>query len=218
VYFCYSFIILSILVIPFLILGEIYQKKFKKTSTNIFFQVIIDYVYAIPLLVIWSFLWIIFMLTTRKNKNQINTIKSFSILAIISTFSFWSYYSLAMIAFDDVRKIFPEKNPIKFFRNKGKKFLAIWVHSGFYFAIPFGIYILLFFINIILASFSLIPQETIKFLFEYTTLYFGIPSIIFCIFGNIISSQLNLLNYYIKESENIAENFVLNLKNSTDKF
>lgn len=211
-FFLYSFIILSILLLPFFILAEIYQKRIKGSSSNILYQIMIDFIYATPYLIIWSFLWMIFILTAKKRENRIDTITSFSILAIISAFSYWTYYSLAKIGYDDKRKLFPAKDPISFYNEKGKQILAIWVHSGFYFAIPFGIYILVFSINTILGSLSLVSEETIKILFEYFTIYLGMPSLIFGVLGSIMSSQLNLLNYSIKESENISEDFVLDLE------
>jgi len=211
-FFFYSFITLSILLIPYLILGELYQKRIKGSSSNIIFQIIIDFIYAVPYLIIWSFLWVIFMLSATKEKNRINTLKSLSILVIISAFSYWTYYSLAKIAFDDKRTLFPAKGPITFYKKNWKGVLSIWVRSGFYFTIPLGIYILVFTINIILSSFSLVSEEATKVLFDYSTFYLGIPSMIIAILGSIISTQLNLLNYTIKESEGRSEDFVLDLK------
>lgn len=208
-FFFYSFIVLSILLIPFLTLAEIYQKKFKENSTNIFLQIIIDFFYAIPYLIILSFFWTIFIIVSSKeNKNTIGNLKPFFIYIIISALTYWTYYSLAKIAYDDKKSLFPAENPIKFYKEKWNDILKIWLFSGFYFAIPFGILIVVYFLNITLGYLWIFSQEIVNIIFENISILW-ITWLIFWVLWNIISSQLNILNYYIKETESLSKDFIL---------
>lgn len=217
IFFLYWFVILSIILMPFLILAEIYQKRIKNTKSNIISQVIIDYIYSIPYLAIWSILWAIFIIVTwlqGKEKDKVKIISQWSwIFLFIKAYSFWLYYSLASIAYDDKRTLFPAQSPIKFYKTNRKNIFQSWLHNTLIFFIPFALYILFYMLFMIPVYFRLISSETASILFKNITIYFWGFSMLFFFVWIIISAQLNMLNYYIIKSEKLSVDFALDIIN-----
>lgn len=212
----YSFIALTILFIPYFILAEMFQRKIKgKVSENMLISILKDYFFSIPYLLILSFSFVIFAMFSRKNANDsffLDLVQTSFLYLTLSAISYWVYYSIAKIAYDEKRSFFPERNPIKFYKENFKEISSIWISSGYYFAFPVIFCFIIAGIVFLFQSFSFISLYLAEELYIFIGVYLGIPSFIILLFGILLSSQLSTLNFYIKKSESFSEDFVLNYK------
>jgi hypothetical protein len=188
--FALSFICFSFYILGYLTLGEILQRKLSVPRRNILIDLIIDYIYAIPFIIILSFLWIIFIFIKDKEDRNIpssvmTALKRFSLYALPVIFKYYTYINLAMIAFED-RKTYSFKESFNFFVRERAQILGIWFRAGIIAAIPFLLTAILMMWNY---KFHFIDEKI-------PAAIGGIFLLLYFLFG-LLSEQISFLLYFV---------------------
>ena len=190
-FFVLSFICFSFYILGYLLLGEILQRKLSVSKKNIFIDLIVNFIYAIPFIIILSFLWAIFIFVKDKENRNMPTsiasaIKSFSLYALLIMFKYYTYINLAIIVFGD-RKRCSLRDSFIFFKKERIQLLSIYFKSGFIFG---AIFLFMSILALWNEKFHII-DETIPWAIS------GISFILFFLFG-LLSEQISFLFYFIK--------------------
>lgn len=196
VLYIFNFICMSIYMTGYFVTGEILQRMFGMAKRNILIDVVFNYFYAIPFLLILTFLWVFFVLVgPRKENESISleiwpSLRSLSLYALFRGFQYYTYINLAKISFGDVGVNVLSKEARSLFIENKNQLLRIFVRAGAFFGLA-----------IIIASAILGWNSVLGFLrFLESDNYLPVVTIfLFLLFLlALFSEQLAILFYYIK--------------------
>ncbi|MFW6015540.1 MAG: hypothetical protein ACOCRK_03820 [bacterium] len=189
-FFTLSFICFSFYIVGYLTLGEMLQRKISVPKRSIFIDLILDYIYSIPFIIIISSVWVIFIFIKDKNNRNIPSsiitgLKRFSVYSLLIIFKYYTYINLAMITFKD-KKTYSFKDSFNFFIKERAQILKIWFRSGIIVAIPFLVSAVLIMWN---SKFHFIDKKI-------PIIIGGIFLLLYFLFG-LLSEQISFLLYFI---------------------
>lgn len=136
--FVLSFVCTSLFIMGYLILAEIMQRRQQKARHYMLVDMVINYFYAIPFIIILSIFFIIFVfIGNKENQSTPSSIgdafRSFSVYALLIVLKYYTYINLAIIACEDHHQSIPFRTSFEFFDKERKSLFFIWCQSGLVF-------------------------------------------------------------------------------------
>lgn len=194
--YVYSFICISIYMLGYLLTGEILQRMFGQAKRHIIIEMVWNYIYAIPFLLILSLLWVIFALFTSRDKVQNmsiriwHSLKNLSLYALYEGFKYYAYINLAKISFSDrAMSVYSKESRSLFSKNK-IQLLKIYFRAG-------AIMSLFLIIGLIFFSWN-IKFHFLEFLDQNTKVGIYLWFVVSTLLMKLFSEQLAILFYYVK--------------------
>lgn len=192
------FITISIYMLGYLTIGEIFQRKYSKPKRLFIVDIIIDYICAIPFIIILTLFFLIFLLLSQTGKKSkegsfnIN-LQSFSVYLIFLISKYFTYLNLASIAYEDERFITSIKKTVTIFKENIKDIVMIFAKNGMIFLYPIFISLLLF-----------VWSPSLKINTDFLLMFIGFLFGIFFLY-RMFSEQIILLIYYVNNIKNKGE-------------
>lgn len=142
------FILFSFSFLSYLSTAELMKRISGGKGGFFIFNVIKNYIYAIPFILIYSILWLVFFIlhSSREKENErfpnkiISTLKDLSLYMFITMIRYFIFINLASKIFEN--KGFSFKDSVNFLIERKTKFFFIFIDSGVIFLIPLGIMLL----------------------------------------------------------------------------
>lgn len=138
-----SFLMFSIFMVGYLLIGEFLQRRLLGAKRPWILELIVGYIWSIPLIIILSFFWLLFafsLLMKSKQKedgssvfSDIFNIKDFflrlSFYIWFTAFKYYTYANLAIIALEDRTLVYSFRRSSEFLRNHTLPLASIWFHN-----------------------------------------------------------------------------------------
>lgn len=188
-YFIIIFINFSIYMLGYSIIGEYFQRKFGKPKKLLLIDLILDYIFSIPFIIILCTLYLIFLIAPKKADKLQELLSKISLFGLYLTFKYFTYLNLAVISFEDKRFYQSIIESKKFYIKYMKEFVKIYLDSGLMFA------------SLVLLGFSII---SINIKFDLVNLnnlifYYGLFLFIYILF-RLFSEQVMVLILYLNKT------------------
>lgn len=197
VYAC-LFITISIYMCGYLFIGEVFQRKYSKPKRLFIIDLVIDYIFAVPFIIILTIFFLLFLLLSQSGKKKKDggvdfNFRSFPVYIVCLIAKYFTYLNLASIAYEDERFITSIKKTFNFFKENAKDLLLIFAKNGMIFLYPVFIGL-----NLFVWDFVFMIDPNIIYL------------IIGAIFGmfflyRLFSEQIILLIFYVTKIKNNEE-------------
>lgn len=188
-----SFIWISIYMVGYLITGEILQRMLSHAKRGFFVDMVINFFYAIPFIIILSLIWTILALVSSKNRPTSLSIdigralRSLTFVALYEAFKYYTYINLARFAFSDAYTGVASYEARELFNQSRRDLWQIFLRAGVLLFYPVFISMTLSFWNI---RFHFMNEDILLIVFAVTLGLFMLL--------RLFSEQLATLFYYIK--------------------
>ncbi len=220
--FNYTFIPLSILMIPYFILAERLQIKYSGNKQNVLLSIVKDYIFSLPYLLLYSIIFtisIIIMVMMRKDTRDgssyataVYTLKKTTLSVFMTALYYWLIYKLAEIAYKDI-KIIKNMGVMRFYKENFKDLVSIYFMNGAIFALPLIVPFSVLMLASTLENLNMIPplsKEMWDSLYSAFMVYILLPATTVFVSGWLMASHINMLNLLIKKERGINDDiFVL---------
>lgn len=193
IFYTFSLICMSIYMIGYLITGEVLQRMFKLQKRNFILDMILNFLYSLPFLLILTFLWVIFALLANRDNNRSMSIRfwhslqNFSLYALFEGFKYYTYINLARFSFSDIHTHVYSSESRKLFTENKASFLKIFIRSGVLGGLLFVAWLILYSWN-----------DKFQFFPEYIANWIVVWSAATMLLLKLYSEQLGVLFHYVK--------------------
>ena len=190
-FYIISLIIFSFYVLSYLTIAQLIKKRFLHKEEPFIPNLIINFILAIPFVLILSFLWVLFFFTPKRKG-----FRKFFLFLFLIVFKYYTYINLANIVFKRKKSFIETYN---YFKDEKSDLFLTEIRGGF-------IAMIIFLITSFVLITIIILNESFDFLNYTTKSAFGLIIIalfFFAILSKFYSEQVYLLMNYIRKNGSI---------------